>query len=158
MTVYGLALLFIKALLILLLAQMFSDSFEFSPASIRRTIWLIALASLVALPVLTMLLPVWHLLSIDVGSQALGVPGHVALGSTVITVAPSVLSTVDWLVIAYLAVAVCRLVYLTLGVVKVGWVTAKASNAGSLWYEQAGQYFDGWLKIKISTDIDGPVT
>ena len=59
-TVYGLALLFIKALLILLLAQVFSDSFEFSPASIRHTVWLIALASLAALPVLTIFLPAWR--------------------------------------------------------------------------------------------------
>ena len=47
-TVYGMALLFIKALLILLLAQVLADSFEFSPASIRHTVWLIALASLAA--------------------------------------------------------------------------------------------------------------
>ncbi|WP_101760531.1 M56 family metallopeptidase [Oceanicoccus sp. KOV_DT_Chl] len=157
-TVYGLALLFIKALLILLLAQVFSDSFEFSPASIRHTVWLIALASLAALPVLTIFLPAWRLLSIDVGPQVLGAGESAAQGSAIVTAVPPAVSTVDWLVIAYLVVAVCRMVYLTLEVIKVGWVTAKAKNAGSAWYEQAGRYSDGRLKIKISAGIDGPVT
>lgn len=158
LTVYGLALLFIKALLILLLAQVFSNSFEFSPASIRHTVWLIALASLAALPVLTILLPAWRLLSIDVGAQAVDAGGSIVVGSATIMGESLSLSIMDWLVIGYLVVAVCRLAYLSFDVFKVGWVTATSDNAGSAWYEQAGQYFQGRLTIKISADIDGPVT
>lgn len=159
LTVYGLALLFIKALLILLLAQTLADQFEFSPASIRHSIWLIALVSLAALPVLTFLLPVWRLFIIDVSAAATTGSGDGpvgAMGATIVT--PSALSAVDWLVIVYLLVVFCRLVYLSKEVFKVGWLTAKAKNAGNDWYEQAGQYFNRRLKIKISSLLDGPVT
>ncbi len=43
LTVYGLLLLFVKAQVVVLLAQTLVDQFEFSPAAIRHNIWLIAL-------------------------------------------------------------------------------------------------------------------
>ena len=156
-TVYGLALLFIKALLIVLLAQVFAESMEFSPASIRHTVWLIAFVSLALLPVLTSLLPAWHLIDIDVG-QPIETTAIATQHPVAVTVLPSTLSTIDWLIIVYLLVVLCRLSYLTLEVVKVGWVTAKAHNASHGWYQQAERYFNGRLKIKISTALDGPVT
>lgn len=157
-TVYGIALLFIKALLILLLAQVLSDSFEFSPASIRHTVWLIAMATLAALPVLTILLPAWRFLSIDLGAQSIDLGANVIQESTTVTVVPPALSIVDWLAIAYVVVAVCRLAYLTFEVVKVAWITTKSRRANSEWYRQARQFFNGRLRIKVSADLEGPVT
>lgn len=157
-TVYGLALLFIKASLILLLAQIFSDSFEFSTASLRHTVWLIALVSLAALPLLTFLLPAWRLLSIDVGPELQSMGTTVDQFATTTMTSPPVLSIMDWLVIAYLLVAGFRLAYLSFEIIKVGWVTAKSNDADNTWYEQSKQYFDSPLRIKISADIEGPVT
>ncbi len=161
-TVYGLALLFIKALFILLLAQAFSDSFEFSPASMRHTVWLIALVSLAVLPILTFILPAWGLFSIDVIAPAKATYDGIVQNDLAIGAAPFTLSFLDWLVIIYLIVVAGRLAYLSVEIVKVGWVTAKSRNADKCWYDDASVYLNSpygdRLKIKISPILNGPVT
>jgi TonB family protein len=157
-SVYGLALLFIKAFFILVLAQTLSDQFEYSSAAIRHSVWLIALASLAALPVLPLILPAWHLFSVDMASSAIAASGSLASIPFEANRALHELSTVDWLVIVYLVVVVGRLTYLAFEILKVGFVTSIAANAAGEWYEQTEGYFDGRLKIKISRALSGPVT
>ena len=158
LSVYGLALLFVKALMILLLAQTLSDQFEFSPASIRHTIWLIVLSSLAALPVLTVILPAWHLLTIDVPAPLDNVSEVLTQISASTVAIPSTLSVVDWMVSIYLLLLICRLLYLSVQIIKVGIVTSNACNAEQVWYQQARRYFKGRLKIKVSAALNGPVT
>ncbi len=157
-TVYGLALLFVKALLVLLLAQILADSLVFSSASIRHSIWLIALVSLAALPSLTLVLPAWHLFSIELPAVVSATSADVVLPPVNSAAIAEGLSTIDWLVIIYLVVVIARFSYLSLEVFKVGWITAKANKADDEWYQQARVYFDGRLKIKVSSALSGPVT
>lgn len=157
-TTYGLALLFIKALIILLLAQTLSDQFEYSPASIRHSIWLLALASLAAIPLLTIMLPAWRLLSIELPAIAtMPALGNDSTGTADIS-NTAVLSGLDWLAIVYLVVVISRIAYLFLEILKVASITAKATNADQCWYQQAQAYCDRAIVIKIGSAVDGPVT
>ncbi len=157
-TVYGLALLFVKAVIILILAETLSDQFEFSPASIRHNIWLIALISLVALPLLMLSLPTWHVFSIDIPDQVNSM--QTALPESVSRTGPQLAETtlVDWLVVFYLLIVSARLLYLFIQIIQVGLITAKATDAGQQWYQDAAHYFEGKLHIKINKQIEGPVT
>lgn len=159
-TAYGLALLFVKALIILLLAQTLSDQFEYSPASIRHSICLLALLSLAVMPLLTLVLPAWHVLSIELPANAhsgLFTDSPIVTNSTGLT-ASTGLSTLDCLVIIYLTVLLGRLAYLCLELFKVGVVTARADNADQHWYQETRRYYHRRVAIKISPAVDGPVT
>ncbi len=157
-SVYGLTLLFIKALFILLLAQTLVDQFEYSPASIRHTIWLLALMSLVALPVVTYLLPGWYIFTIELPTTD-GIVSAVTEPASLAVAEPlTQLSLLDWLVSLYLIVALARLAYLIYEIVKVAMLTATAIHAHQDWYVKARHSYNGRLKIKLSPVINGPVT
>ncbi len=157
-TVYGLMLLLVKALIILLLAQTLSDQFEYSPASIRHAIWLIALVSLAALPLLMTMLPVWRLFSVDIPAAVIAATNTTPLVESATVAAAPVLSTADGLIILYAIVAIGRLAYLSMEVIKVGLVTMSAKQAGAEWYQEVQQYASGRVQIKVTAALDGPVT
>ena len=157
LTVYGLLWLFVKALLLLLLAQTLTDQFEFSSATLLHSIWLLAVIGLALLPVFTLMLPSWHVISV-------ALPGNPpeGVGTVVDVIAAPVqaplLSPADYAVIAYLAVAIVRSAMLVADILRVAIVTIKASNAGPEWYQQLGDYTDKTIAIRVTACLDSPVT
>ena len=166
LTVYGLAVLFLKALLILWLARTLSEQFEFSPASVRHRIWLLSLAGLAILPVLTRVVPPWHIVSIEMPAALeqdilpapwLSASSHSSFYFPAISSVAN-LSFADWSLVLYLLVAVARLGKFLAEIVRVGWITAKAQNADRYWYREAEDYVGGRYKLKISAELNVPVT
>lgn len=153
-TAYGVALLFIKALLILITAQTLAEQFEFSSASLRHTIWLLALASLAALPVLNLLLPAWSLISIELPSETIVVDQRAPIADA----GMPAFTIFDGLIIGYLLVAGCRLFMLLGSIVHVAWITTKASRADSSLYSLAETLSGRRVHVKYSHHITGPVT
>lgn len=160
-TLYGLLVLFIKALVIVQIAYVLADDFEFGAASVRHSVWLIALLSLGLLPILMVLLPSWHLsfISIDLPQASQAQSGEVLSTAPLQAAAVLSLSFLDWLIVGYLAVAIPRCLLLIREIVTVGSITMRASEAGSEWYAMARSHYQGRrLSIKVSGRVSTAVT
>lgn len=156
LSVYGLALLFAKAWLILLLANSLADQFEFSPATIRHSIWMIALVSLGLMPLLKAALPALPLMTLEVTASIKSV--NATALNTQSHYGPASLSWLDWLSIVYLLVVVIRFGGLLKNVIELLWITANAGIAPAYWYRLARQHCDYKVLIKIAPSLQGPVT
>lgn len=155
---HGLPLMLVKAWLILYFARIVTDQYEYSPASVRHRIWLIAFIGLAALPLLSLLLPSWNIITIDISANQME-PVHQSLFSTEnYTSTLFSFSVFDWIIIGYLAVVLLRLMILSLHVAKVHALTLQATPATEQWYQIAARYYRGKLAIKTSGKLIAPVT
>ena len=158
LTGYGLALLFIKASLVLLVAQIVAEQFELSSASFRHTIWLSAFLSLALLPLLTRLLPIWPLIPVELPASAWAAvrepnsfPGQ-GVGERGLFAS---LSLFDLLVAIYLSVVVMRLYTFARSLAAIRGITARAVPLAISVDGMAG-----WRRVslKYSSEVTGPVT
>ena len=146
-SIYGLGILFLKAGLIILISHSLYEQFEFSPASIKHNIWLLTFISLALLPLLSAILPAIELAILTNQSPVLqqGDNNH------------SLLSTHS-LIALYIAVASIKLLKLAWEVIKVAKISAVASLAPKNWQQLSRKIHAQNSIIKISTDIDSPLT
>lgn len=154
---YGLLLLFAKAILILFTAQLLAEQLEFSSASVRHTIWLLAIASMAALPLLTVLLPEWRIIPIDLApANAAESPAYVLSGQAVSSA--NTFSWLDGVGMVYLLVVTLGLLRLFSSLVRIGSLTARSDAAEALWYELASASGSRSVTIRKSAHISGPMT
>lgn len=156
-TAYGMGLLFLKAIVILVTAQLLAEQLEFSPATVRHTIWLLALAALAVLPSLTNLVPEWPLLLVSLPDS---LPNINMLDSEPVSTGLyfSDLSWLDVLVLIYLGVAAVRLLLLCVALGRVGWLTAYSTPAAPEWYDLLQPSTSRAVRIRMSHSVPGPMT
>jgi bla regulator protein blaR1 len=156
-TVYGLCALFTKAWLIVLLGKSLYEQCEFSPATIRHSIWMATLLSLFALPLLTLILPSWNLpfFTLNIDSGELG-----AAASSTSSAADARLAwVINALIVFYLVVLGGQFLRLLVGIVEITRITFRASEADSSWYDLVAKLQPKQRhKIKISREIKTPLT
>lgn len=151
-TPYGIGLLFIKAILIVIVAQTLAEQLEFYPAGIRHTVWLLAVISLAFLPLLNGMLPAWKILFLEYPAATLDVIPTIDLG-----IAPE-FNWLDWLVLLYLSVLGILLARLLFSLLRIAITTVRSTQACADWYDLARDHTNRRINIRISSLVSGPLT
>ena len=155
-TVYGLGTLFIKAWLIVLLGQSLYEQCEFSPASIRHSIWMAALLGLFTLPLLTLLLPTWTLsfLSFEVSAEEM-----FKITEKGVTSASASVLIVNSLIVVYLSIAFLQGLRLAKSVLDISLITMRAKPVDEQWMLLISQLNTNRRgQIKVSAEVKSPLT
>ncbi|MFW0776179.1 MAG: TonB family protein [Rickettsiales bacterium] len=146
-SIYGLALLMMKAVVVLVIARAVTDSLAYNSSGLRFSVWLLSIIILAVIPLLTFLLPPWYAFEIDLSSAHSVVQDGQA----------SSLTFANALLGAYFVVMLARLMYLAYQLLRTAWITAIAKEDKDAWSAYK-PWHDKRIKIKRTEKIQSAFT